>query len=196
MIRETLTVLLTFALALPISINDTYSIQTRLYDLGYYNTMATGNYGPITQNAFNEFLINNGEQAVDTISEDGVNLLFSTTAVPKYDVQRNFENTLPLDGSSYNDISIPETFPVYVISLQKTLNFTSQEKTGYLKGSLGESFSQYTRYPGVATINSINYPVSFEFNGSNISLHFLDSIGEFDIEDSEHQYNIEKLLNP
>lgn len=180
--------------------SEIYAFQSRLAALGYFNIKVTGMYGTLTENAFKQFQNANGFNVTGIATEEELNHLYSLKAKPKLDSDRNIRANDFLSSDTFDviDNKVTQTFDINLATANKTATFKVKSSQGHLIGELEnidiQKLNARLRYPVIATIQGVNYPASMDFSGDKAYLHFKGSISYLGIPDSEHQYNINKLL--
>lgn len=178
-----------------------YAMQSRLAALGYFNIKVTGMYGTLTETAFKKFQYANGFDITGIVTDEQLSHLYSLNAKPRLDSNRNIttDNFLNNDSFSAIDQRVTQTFSIKFVTINKSATYKVNSSQGYLIGELeninASELNPCLRYPVIATIQGTNYPASIDITPSGIAnLHFKDSVSYLGIPDSEHQFNINKLL--
>lgn len=179
---------------------DIYALQSRLAALGYFNIKITGMYGTLTETAFKKFQHANGFEVTGIVTDEQLSYLYSLKAKPNLDSRRNISANQPLSSDSFSDIDkkVTQSFDINLVTINKTASFKVNRSQGYLTGELqnikADDLNAHLRYPVIATIQGVNYPASMDISGNQANLHFKDSISFLGVPDSEHQFNINRLL--
>lgn len=177
-----------------------YSLQSRLFELGYFDKKLTGMYGTLTEAAYKKFQQVNGFTENGIITDEELAYLYSLRVKPKIDSRRNIQKVDYLSDETFEqiDAKVTQTFNIRFTTLNKTATFKVKNSQGFLIGELQNidsgNLTQHLRYPVVATIQNVNYPASLDISGTTVNLHFKDSKSYLGLPDSEHQSNISRLL--
>lgn len=178
-----------------------FSMQNRLFNLGYYSKKVTGMYGTITETSYKKFQQLNGFTENGIITDNELNHLYSMSVVTKLDSKRIIpkSSNLSYESFQYIDTVVTQNFEIlFVTKNNKTATYKVNSSQGFLLGSLDgidmKDLNVHLRYPVIATIQNVRYPASLDYNGTSVNLHFKDSKTFLGFADSEHQNNINKLL--
>lgn len=180
--------------------SEIYALQHRLASLGYFNIKITGMYGSLTENVFKQFQYSNGFEVTGIATEEEINYLYSQKAKPFLDSKRNIPALTYLSHDSFStiDSKVTQSFEIKLVTIDKTATFNVKSSQGHLIGELTDidtkKLNEQLRYPVVANIQGTNYPASMDFSENTARLHFKDSTSFLGIPDSEHQFNINRLL--